>query len=155
MERAHDAKLQAAKLGKSAHTSETGITGVRGIRLLQIVHHAVPVIGAHRNAPILPSGFFPPDLLIAESLHQFIHIDSAFQMIRLEEVAVTLMLRAAHMHEMNAVGTLFEHRHDIVILACAETAGAETDTVRRAVHILEQPADILDIAEDARQSQPH
>ena len=54
-------------------------------------------------------------------------------MICFKKVAVVIVLGTAQVYETDSVSTGFEHFDDVIIQSAAETAGAETDAVGRAV----------------------
>ena len=82
-----------------------------------------------------------------------VHIDVAFQMVGFVEVAFLIALRAAQVHEVDAVAELLHQGGTVIGAAYAQRTGAEAQTVALVGNSVNQSLEIGATAHDTRQAQ--
>ena len=100
-----------SQLCQSSQTADAGVPRV-GF-LLQVIHHLVTVVGTHRMEP-----YGAAAARGKPSSH--VHVDVAFQMVGFVEVAFLIALRAAQVHEVDAVAELFHQGSTVIGAAYAQ-----------------------------------
>ena len=105
------------------------------------------MVGTHRNRDLVP--LFD----LQKGFHHLVHIRVALQMVRLDEVSVGIAPCVAQMHEADPIAELTHHGGKIVVRTHAERSRTETQTVRRAGHLGDEPPEIGGRREYPRKSQ--
>ena len=81
------------------------------------------------------------------------HIDIAIEMIGFKKGSVRLAQSGAQMHEMDALGKLFDHGHEIIVSPHTQGARAKTHAIGRAFHGIENGLIIGGGGGNARQAE--
>ncbi len=116
-----DALLKPTQLRQTAHAPVAGIARVGPAA--EVVAHLVPVVGPHRDAHPAPL------LHLKQRLHHSVHVHIALKQVGLVEIALSIALGRAQMHEAHPVAELPHHRHAVVVGPHPERTCAEAESV--------------------------